>query len=105
LQRVLVLAVGSETQPQAFVDGAARTPGSAAREKQLTLSIKVEEAQLLSLARTRGALSVALRGPNDSKVIEGVPDMPISSLYDKVARETRRELPVSNMPVRVGDKP
>lgn len=109
LQRILVLAVGSETQPQAMVDApSTRTPGSSQREKQLTLSIKVEEAQLLSLARQRGTLSVALRGPNDSKVTEGVPDMPMSSLYDKVARETvqrRRELPSNGAPVRIGDKP
>ncbi|MET0342862.1 MAG: Flp pilus assembly protein CpaB [Polyangiales bacterium] len=107
LQRVLVLAVGAETQPQAFVDGKdSRMPS--ARERQLTLSMKVEEAQLLALARARGRLSVALRGPNDSKIIEGVADMPLSSLYDKSARETvqkRREVPSSqgNMPVRVGE--
>jgi len=106
LQRVLVLAVGSETQPQAFVDAA--DDRSAARERQLTLSLKVEEAQLLALARARGTLSVALRGPDDSKVIEGVADMPVSSLYDKSARETvqkRRELSSSSaLPVRVTER-
>lgn len=107
LQRVLVLAVGAETHPQAFVDGKeGRMPS--ARERQLTLSMKVEEAQLLALARARGRLSVALRGPSDSKIIEGVADMPLSSLYDKSARETvqkRRERPSSqnDMPVRVGE--
>jgi pilus assembly protein CpaB len=106
LQRVLVLAVGSETHPQAFVDAPQARTGGGMREKQLTLSMKVEEAQLLSLARMRGTLSVALRGPNDAKVIEGVADMPMSSLYDKVARETaqkRREVPTTTMPVRVGE--
>lgn len=107
LQRVLVLAVGSETQPQAFVDSASNN--SPTRERQLTLSLKVEEAQLLALARARGTLSVALRGPDDSKVIEGVADMPVSSLYDKSARETvqrRREAPSagSALPVRVTER-
>lgn len=103
LQRVLVLAVGSETQPQAFTDARSERPGSS-RERQLTLSMKVEEAQLLSLARERGSLSVALRAPNDAKVIEGIADMPLSSLYDKTARETvqrRREPASPSGPVRV----
>ncbi len=106
LQRVLVLAVGSETQPQAFVDEP-QNRTTFARERQLTLSMKVEEAQLLALARARGTLSVALRGPTDAKVIDGVTDMPLSSLYDKAARETvqkRRELPGSSAPVRVTEK-
>ncbi len=87
LQRVLVLAVGSKTQPQGFSDKTDDDRG-VAQERELTLSLKVEEAQLLSLARERGTLSVALRGPTDSKVIEGIADMPLSSLYDKTARET-----------------
>jgi pilus assembly protein CpaB len=87
LQRVLVLAVGSKTQPQGFGDKGENERGYD-EERELTLSLKVEEAQLLSLARERGTLSVALRGPSDSKVIEGIADMPVSSLYDKTARET-----------------
>jgi pilus assembly protein CpaB len=87
LQRVLVLAVGSKTQAQGFGDKSAGS-GGYGQERELTLSLKVEEAQLLSLARERGTLSVALRGPTDSKVIENLADMPTSSLYDKAARET-----------------
>jgi pilus assembly protein CpaB len=78
--------VGSKTQPQGFTEGESRDGWG--QERELTLSLKVEEAQLLSLARERGTLSVALRGPSDSKVIEGIADMPVSSLYDKTARET-----------------
>lgn len=102
LQRVLVLAVGSETQPQALLDAPDRSAHG--RERQLTLSLKVEEAQLLALARARGRLSVALRGPNDSKVIESVADMPLTSLYDKQIRETVQRRHVNagaNLPVRV----
>jgi pilus assembly protein CpaB len=87
LQRVLVLAVGSKTQPQGFGDKTEANRGYA-QEREITLSLKMEEAQLLSLARERGTLSVALRGPGDSKVTEGIADMPLSSLYDKTARET-----------------
>jgi pilus assembly protein CpaB len=86
LQRVLVLAVGSETQPQSFVDGK-KTAYAPDRERELALSLKVEEAQLLSLARERGDIMVALRSPTDTKVIEAVPDMPIGVLTDKVRRE------------------
>ncbi|MET0389015.1 MAG: Flp pilus assembly protein CpaB [Polyangiales bacterium] len=106
LQRVLVLAVGSQTEPYGASDGRfdRRTV-----ERELTLSLKLEEAQLLSLARERGVLSVALRAPNDAKVIENIADVPVSSLYDKTARENtqRRGTPAapglasSSLPVRV----
>jgi pilus assembly protein CpaB len=107
LQRVLVLAVGAETQPQAFLD-VPEPRHASQRERELTLSLKVEEAQLLTLARARGTVSVALRGPDDAKVIEQVPDMPLSSLYDKAVREgvqRRRGLPTNAGPIRVTETP
>jgi pilus assembly protein CpaB len=85
LQRVLVLAVGSRTEPHRFGDA---EPLGHNVERELTLSLKLEEAQLLSLARERGTLSVALRAPNDNKVIENIADVPMSTLYDRVGRET-----------------
>ncbi|MEY4575843.1 MAG: hypothetical protein RL701_546, partial [Pseudomonadota bacterium] len=106
LQRVLVLAVGSQTEPS----GMSESRGSSHHiERELTLSLRVEEVQVLSLARERGALSVALRSPNDAKVIENIADLPASSLYDRTAREAvqRRALAgtasgtVSAMPTRV----
>lgn len=97
LQRVLVLAVGSETQPYTVADG--RASHSRAIERELTLSLRVEEVQILSLARERGTLSVALRSPNDSKVIENLADLPASSLYDRVVRESvQRRAPVVTAP-------
>jgi pilus assembly protein CpaB len=73
LQRILVLAVGSITDPQqARADAAG----------ELTLSLKIEEAQLLALARERGKLSVMLRQPDDTRIVEGAPEMAISSLFD-----------------------
>jgi pilus assembly protein CpaB len=104
LQRVLVLAVGNKTQPQGFGDKSGDNSRASAEERELTLSLKVEEAQLLSLARERGTLSVALRGPADSKVTEGIADMPLSSLYDKTARETvqrRRNHAQGPTPIRL----
>ena len=55
-------------------------------------------AQLLSLARERGTLSVALRAPSDSKVIENLADMPVSSLYDRSGREAVQHRPVTTLP-------
>lgn len=102
LQRVLVLAVGSETQ----VLGAGDAPAAHAAygsQRELTLSLKMEEVQLLSLARQRGTLSVALRGPADHKIVESIPDVALSSLYDKVMRETVSHASErgSALPVRV----
>lgn len=106
LQRVLVLAVGSETQPYAVSDG--RSGHTRSLERELTLSLRVEEVQVLSLARERGTLSVALRSPNDAKVIENLADLPASSLYDRAVRETvQRRAPLvtntnhNNVPTRV----
>jgi pilus assembly protein CpaB len=102
LQRVIVLAVGSETEPQRFTDGRS---GQGARdsERELTLSLNIEEMQLLSLARERGNLSVALRGPDDVKVVENIADMPISTLYDKAVRQVvqRQARDVEAIPTKV----
>jgi pilus assembly protein CpaB len=77
LQRILVLAVGAVTDPQRM-QGAATNAGG----DQLTLSLKIEEAQLLALARERGKLSVMLRQPDDTRIVEGAPELPVTSLYD-----------------------
>jgi pilus assembly protein CpaB len=85
LQRVLVLAVGSQTEPFEVADdrGSNRNRN---RERELTLSLRIEDVQILSLARERGTLSVALRSPQDTKVIENIADMPAASLYSHAAR-------------------
>jgi pilus assembly protein CpaB len=103
LQRVLVLAVGAETQPQAFADGA-RKQDSSERYGSLTLSLKIEETQLLSLARERGTLSVALRNPNDARIADGLPDMESSKLFDTGLRaqvQHARSVPGTSAPVRI----
>jgi pilus assembly protein CpaB len=98
LQRVLVLAVGSETEAKGFSES--KTNGSFQREteRQLTLSLKLEEAQLLALARARGSISVALRSADDNKIIEAVPDMPGNVLMDKSRRQVVQRRPTSAPP-------
>jgi pilus assembly protein CpaB len=101
LQRVLVLAVGSKTEPQGFAEPREER-GYAPRERELTLSLKPEEVQLVSLARERGTLSVALRDPSDTKILEGIPDMPLSVLYDKPARErVQQRRAQAQVPIRL----
>jgi pilus assembly protein CpaB len=99
LQRVLVLAVGSETTALSQVEEKNERRGA---QRELTLSLTMEEVQLLTLAREKGRLSVALRSPGDAKVIDNMPDLSLTSLYNKEARESVSH-PVDNsaLPVRV----
>ncbi len=95
LQKALVLAVGLETAP----DGIAGTkdPSRAtARDMVLTLSLNLQEAQLAALAAEKGHLSVALRNPEDQRVLEGIPDMNSAVLTDTKTRnevQTGRRMP------------
>jgi pilus assembly protein CpaB len=102
LQRVLVLAVGSQIEPYAPSDDRAAVHRSL--ERELTLSLRIEDVQLLSLARERGTLSVALRAATDTKVIENIADVPVSSLFDRTLRDSvQRRVPIasSSLPLRV----
>jgi pilus assembly protein CpaB len=77
LQNVLVLAVGTDTGSD-VVDKSARE----AKNLQLTLSVTVPETQLLALASERGTLSVALRNPDDIRIIDSVADVTAAALSD-----------------------
>ena len=102
LQRILVLAVGSETDAQAFRSGEPKQQRGANLE-HLTLSLKVPEAQLLSLAKERGSLTVILRG-DDVRITEGAPDMPVSSLFDaKFRTELQKGRSLGARPIRIAD--
>lgn len=102
LQRILVLAVGSETDAQAFRGNDKKQTGSRDLQ-QLTLSLKVPEAQLLSLAKERGTLTVILRG-DDVRITEGAADMPVSSLFDvKFRNELQKGRSLSTRPVRIAE--
>ena len=71
LQRVLVLAVGSSMS--------ADPPGDPKflndSRGQLTLSVTLQEAQLLAAAAERSTLSVALRNVDDGQTMDRIPDV------------------------------
>ena len=69
------------------------------REMILTLSVNLQEAQLLSLAIEKGSVSVVLRNPEDQRTIAGIPDMSSTALTNE---EVRRQVQSkSNRPVRL----
>ena len=84
LQRVLVLAMGLETSNDARI--ADPQTRNTIRAPLLTLSVNLQEAQLLALGSEKGRLSVALRNPDDQRVADRVPDLPSSALVDSTAR-------------------
>ncbi len=96
LQKVLALAVGLETVSEKLVQDEKNSADR--REMVLTLSVSLQEAQLLSLAQERGKLVVALRNPDDQTLTDQIPDMPSSALEDKEIRvrvqQARRTGPV-----------
>jgi len=70
MQNVLVLAVGLDTGSDS---GEKRT--GASRDSLLTLSLTIREAQVESLAAEKGRISVALRNPDDVRVVDGLADV------------------------------
>lgn len=103
LQRILVLAVGQETQATASLDPKQRESAFGARDKVLTLSLNLEEAQLLSLALERGRLSVAVRSPDDPWTQNDIPDVKVSALFDPKSRSDaqRRTAATPAGPVKI----
>lgn len=101
LQRVLVLAVGSDTQLVVHADPKAKESSHAQRDKLLTLSLSLPEAQLLGLALERGRLSVAVRNPDDPTIQTDIPDMKASALLDTKVRADVQRRPTSDAPVRI----
>jgi pilus assembly protein CpaB len=106
LQRILVLAVGNETQRQAFQGTNDKGSPLARRGTNLTLSLKLDEAQLVAEAAEEGELSVVLRGVSDPTVLEGLPDVTPHNLVEAAAQANRRRntqnTSNSTMPVRIG---
>jgi pilus assembly protein CpaB len=72
LQNLLVLSVGGtlERKPEQEESGTRRF--STARG--VTVSATLTQSQLITQAKTRGVLTLALRNPDDVKVIEGLPE-------------------------------
>ncbi len=88
LQRVLVLATGLDTSPDAVQQrsGVAQ-PGMGDYATLLTLSLPVTEAQLLALAQEKGRISVVLRNPEDQRTAQSIPDLNSAVLFDATTRQ------------------
>ncbi len=93
LQRVLVLAAGLDTSVERSTE---RSPVT--RSSLLTVSVTLQEAQLLSLAMTIGRVSAIVRSNNDPRTQEVPPDVSRAELFDTAARQAvqsqRRTRPV-----------
>jgi pilus assembly protein CpaB len=97
LQRVMVLAVGNSV----VTDPHDKSPSNASLGN-LTLSVTLQDAQVLALASERGSLSVALRGPEDSHKAERLPEVTLGALERRaegpqaMRRPTPTEIPMAN---------
>ncbi|MGO8998628.1 MAG: Flp pilus assembly protein CpaB [Polyangiaceae bacterium] len=85
LQRVLVLAAGQETGSMEHTAEQKRLMG---RATTLTLSVSIQEGQLLALAMEKGKLTVVIRNPDDQKISENLSDLTNTQLGDSTKRPT-----------------
>ena len=94
LQKVLVLASGYETSPDA-VDLAAKDRKSS--DSVLTLSMKIEQAQAVAVAMEKGQLQVVLRNPNDNVREDNLPKYSSSELIKAgpIIQVTRPNIPTA----------
>jgi Flp pilus assembly protein CpaB len=105
LQNVLVLASGTYTSPRVMAaekDAKTRTP---LREQGLTLSLNVQEVELVSLASAVGQFSVALRGAGDPRTNALAPDVTAAGVVDKRSRTAALGKRVPGSPVRLVETP
>jgi pilus assembly protein CpaB len=93
LQRVLVLATGTDTAGSATDS----TKKASTRATTLTLSVSLQESQLLALAMGVSRLTVVVRNPDDQRVLEAS-DVSIGSVFDsnkrQVIQSSRRRGPI-----------
>ncbi len=80
LQNTLVLAVGGDT------GGRAGTQRSGA-SSTVTLSVTLEQSQILAHARSNGSLTLTLRNPDDIAVMSGLPEVSDSDIFESERRE------------------
>ena len=96
LQNVLVLAAGRDTGGEAqrqTVNGTGTASNAPVEISQITLSVSMEEAQLLTYAADRGGaggrhtgLTLVLRNPEDIAILEGVPETNIEDIFEPTRR-------------------
>ncbi len=85
MQNVLVMAVGLDTGSESGKHAIGRG------DSTLTVSVTISaRAQLLSLAGDRGRLSVALRNPDDVRIVDGLVEANASALVDARVRASDR---------------
>lgn len=101
LQYVLVVAVGDKTERSTEI-----APGDKRRAqpvRSLTLSLDLDESQLVALAASHGALSIAVRNADDQRKLDDVPEMRVSNLSEarQILSERRRARPTASGPVRL----
>lgn len=78
LQNILVLAAGRD------MGGPDRSDrGRDDRVNQITLSVTLDQAQVLALAQTQGRMTLALRNPEDIAIVQEVPEKTPSDLFDE----------------------
>ncbi len=90
LQRVLVLATGTDTSPDQAKDSKEANPYQ--QENLLTLSLTLTEAQVLALAAERGRLAVAVRHPDDQARTSGIVDLNFNQIVDERERAKIRNV-------------
>lgn len=90
LQRVLVLATGTDTSPEQAKDTKEANPWL--QENLLTLSLTLSEAQVLALAAERGRLAVAVRHPDDQARTSGIVDLNFNQIVDEKERAKIRNI-------------
>jgi pilus assembly protein CpaB len=86
LQRVLVLATGTDTSPEQAASTSDKKETNYSGENLLTLSLTLTEAQILALAAERGRLAVAVRHPDDQQRTSGIVDVSINQILNEKER-------------------
>lgn len=81
LQRVLVLATGTDTS-----SGTSGERAVSQRATVLTVSASLQESQLLAVAMEKGKLSAIVRNPNDQRITEAPADISPAALTDASRR-------------------
>jgi pilus assembly protein CpaB len=85
-QNLLVLAVGLDMGADVLGSQPQQAQPTDRSELVITVSAAMQQLQQLSLAAEHGRLMVGLRNPGDTRSLEGVVDMPLNALYERVDR-------------------
>ncbi|MCP4601997.1 MAG: Flp pilus assembly protein CpaB [Proteobacteria bacterium] len=86
LQNVFVLATGRDFKGD-------KKEGGTGSFNTVTLSVGLEEAELLCLATTQGKLSLILRGRQDLTVVRDIPEKSMDDVWEAERRNALQEKP------------